>query len=211
MTLSRPHLRRLAVLLVIAGGALLGVYIVPTVYGAAMSEVEIARFRAESASHREWDPARILAYKRSLRVKFELPEAILSIPSVDLEVPVLEGVDELTMNRGAGHIPGTALPGEHGNVGIAGHRDGFFRVLKDVHLGDVVVVERSDATDRYVVEAIDIVDPSDTSDLKFTTASTLTLVTCYPFHFVGSAPQRYVVRAALVSTTPSTAPHPSGD
>jgi sortase A len=210
LTLSRPHLRKLAVLLVIAGSALLGVYIVPTVYGAAMSHVEIAEFRAESASHREWDSARILAYKRSLTVKFALPEAILNIPSVDLEVPVLEGVDELTMNRGAGHIPGTALPGEPGNVGIAGHRDGFFRVLKDVHLGDVIEVERTDATDRYVVEAIDIVSPSDTSDLQSTTASTLTLVTCYPFHFVGSAPQRYVVRAALVSTTPS-AQTPSGD
>jgi len=210
LTSSRPHLRKLGGLLVIAGSALLAVYLVPTVYGAAMSHVEIAEFRAESASHREWDSARILAYKRSLSLKFPPPEAILRIPRIGLEVPVLEGVNDLTMNRGAGHIPGTALPGERGNVGIAGHRDGFFRGLKGVAPGDVIDVERFTGTDHYSVQKIDIVSPSDTSDLKATTGATLTLVTCYPFHFVGSAPQRYVVRAALVSSTPS-AQTPSGD
>jgi sortase A len=210
LTSSRPHLRKLGGLLVIAGSALFAVYLVPTVYGAAMSHAAIAQFRAENASHRDWDSARILAYKRSLSVKFPPPEAILRIPRIGLEVPVLEGVDDLTMNRGAGHIPGTALPGQPGNVGIAGHRDGFFRGLKDIAPGDTIDVERAAATDHYAVQKIDIVAPSDTSDLKSTTASTLTLVTCYPFHFVGSAPQRFVVRASLVSSTPS-AQTPSGD
>jgi sortase A len=211
LTLSRPHLRKLGGLLVIAGSALLGVYLVPTVYGAAMSHVAIAQFRAENSSHREWDSARILAYKRSLSIKFPPPEAILRIPRLGLEVPVLEGVDDLTMNRGAGHIPGTALPGQPGNVAIAGHRDGFFRSLKDIVPGDVINVDRPTGTDHYAVQKIDIVSPSDISDLKSTTASTLTLVTCYPFHFVGSAPQRYVVRASLVSSTPFAAQNPSGD
>jgi sortase A len=211
LTLSRPHLRKLGALLIMAGSALLGVYLVPTVYGAAMSHVAIAQFRAENASHREWDSARILAYKRSLAVKFPPPEAILRIPRLGLEVPVLEGVDDLTMNRGAGHIPGTARPGESGNVAIAGHRDGFFRSLKDIVPGDVIDVDRPNGTDHYAVRKIDIVSPSDITDLKPATGAILTLVTCYPFHFVGSAPERYVVRASLVSTTPIAAQNPSGD
>lgn len=187
--------------LMLAGTLLVGVYVVPTVYGAAMSRLAVAQFRAESSSHREWDSARIRAYQRSLMVKFAPPEAVLRIPKIGLEVPVLEGDDALTLNRGVGHIPGTALPGQVGNVGVAGHRDGFFRGLKDLAAGDVIEMQRAgtgDKTDRYVVRNIAIVMPSDTSLLKNTSDSELTLVTCYPFRYVGSAPQRYVVRAALV-------------
>ena len=195
-----------------AGSLLLGWYVVPTVYGAAMSHVAIAQFRAESRANREWDSSRIRAYERSLNVAFPPPEAILSVPRLSLEVPVLEGVDDLTMNRGAGHIPGTALPGEPGNVAIAGHRDGFFRVLKDVIPGDVIDLHRPGTTDRYIVRELSIVSPSDTSALRNTAGSTLTLVTCYPFRYVGSAPQRYIVRAELVSSPPkSSAQTSSGD
>ena len=185
--------------LMLAGTLLVGVYAVPTVYGAAMSRIAVAQFRAESASHRDWDSARIRAYQKSLLVKFAPPEAVLRIPKIGLEVPVLEGDDALTLNRGVGHIPGTTLPGQVGNVGVAGHRDGFFRGLKDLAAGDVIEMQRAgDKTDRYVVRNVAIVLPSDTSSLKNTTDSELTLVTCYPFRYVGSAPQRYVVRALLV-------------
>jgi sortase A len=194
--------RKLGGLLLLAGTLLVCVYAVPTVYGAAMSRLAVAEFRAQSASHRDWDSARIRAYQRSLLVKFAPPEAVLRIPKIGLEVPVLEGDDALTLNRGVGHIPGTTMPGEAGNVGVAGHRDGFFRGLKDVVPGDVIEMQRGtgadDKTDRYVVRDIAIVMPSDTRLLKDTSESTLTLVTCFPFRYVGSAPQRYVVQAALV-------------
>lgn len=185
--------------LMLAGTLLVSVYAVPTVYGAAMSRIAVAQFRAESASHRDWDSARIRAYQKSLLVKFAPPEAVLRIPKIGLEVPVLEGDDALTLNRGAGHIPGTAMPGQVGNVGVAGHRDGFFRGLKDLAAGDAIEMQRAGAkTDRYVVRNIAIVLPSDTSLLKNTSDAELTLVTCYPFRYIGSAPQRYVVRASLV-------------
>jgi len=187
--------------LMVAGKLLVGVYAVPTVYGAAMSRIAVAQFRAESASHRDWDSARIRAYQRSLLVKFAPPEAVLRISKIGLEVPVLEGDDALTLNRGVGHIPGTAMPGQVGNVGVAGHRDGFFRGLKDLAAGDVIEMQRAgagDTVDRYVVRNVAIVMPADTSLLKNTSGSELTLVTCYPFRYVGSAPQRYVVQASLV-------------
>jgi len=211
LTSPRLHLRQAGSALVIAGAALLAVYLVPTVYGAAMSRLAVAEFRAQSASHREWDSARIRAYQRSLAVKFAPPEAVLRIPRLGLEVPVLEGNDDLTMNRAAGRIPGTARPGERGNVAIAGHRDGFFRPLKDIAAGDRIDLDRPDGqVDHYTVQGFRIVDPSDTSALKATDGATLTLVTCYPFHFVGPAPQRFVVRATLISTSFS-AQNPSGD
>jgi sortase A len=109
----------------------------------------------------------------------------------------------MTLTRGVGHIPGTALPGGPGNVGIAGHRDGFFRRLKDASVGDVIEVQessglRSYRTERYIVRKILVVFPEETSVLKASTASRLTLVTCYPFYYVGAAPQRYVVEADLL-------------
>jgi sortase A len=195
--------RKLGGILILMGSLLLCVYLVPTMYGAAMSRIAIAQFRAQRADHREWNSARILAYQRSLGVSFAAPEAILRVPHVGLEVPVLEGVDELTLNRGAGHVPGTALPGQPGNIAIAGHRDGFFRVLKDVVPGDTIDVQRAGSTDHFRVRSITVVSKSDTSVLKPTADTMLTLVTCYPFHFVGAAPQRYIVRAALLPPNPT--------
>jgi sortase A len=142
-----------------------------------------------------WSPERIKAYEESLRKDFGAPLAILSIPKIGLEVPVLAGTDDLTLNRGVGLIEGTPRPGENGNAGIAGHRDGFFRGLKDIGVGDTIEVSSLSARDSYVVESIRIVQPDDVSVLDPTPAPVLTLVTCYPFYFIGSAPQRYIVRA----------------
>lgn len=123
--------------------------------------------------------------------------AVLRIPKIGVEVPVLEGTDNLTLNYAAGRIRGTARPGEGGNIGIAGHRDTFFRGLKDVSVGDSLQLESSGETAFYIVDRITIVNPEDVGVLKPRSLPTLTLVTCYPFYFVGNAPKRYVVSATL--------------
>ena len=195
--------RKVGVYLIAAGAILSSMYLVPTLYGSAMSHLAIARFRSQSTSNSLWDSARIRANKRTLDLKIPPPEAILRVPRLGIEVPVLEGTSDLTLNRGVGHIPGTALPGQPGNLAITGHRDGFFRPLKDASVGDIIEVQRASQTDRYVVRKIKIVFPTDTSVLNTTTDSTLTLVTCYPFYFVGAAPQRYIVQATLLPSAPS--------
>lgn len=127
-----------------------------------------------------------------------LPVALLRIARVDLEVPVYPDLGERNLNRGAGLIDGTGLPGSDGNVAIAAHRDGYFRALKDVANGDVLELETLHGTRRYRVSAISIVEPTDLWPLEKTGEPAVTLVTCYPFYFVGSAPQRYIVRAVAV-------------
>jgi sortase A len=109
----------------------------------------------------------------------------------------LEGKDDFTLNRAAGHIEATAEPGQDGNVGIAGHRDGFFRVLKDIHQGDAIELITTKQDIRYVVDELLIVNPQDVSVLQPRSRASLTLVTCYPFYFVGSAPQRFIVHALV--------------
>lgn len=126
------------------------------------------------------------------------PMAVLEIPKIQLAVPLLEGTDGRTLSRGVGHIAGTARPGEMGNIGIAGHRDSYFRGLKDIKLGDSIELQTLKGTETYQVDQIDIVEPDDVSVLRPRDAPSLTLVTCYPFHFIGSAPQRYIVRASLM-------------
>ena len=115
-----------------------------------------------------WSPERIKAYEESLRKDFGAPLAVLSIPKIGLEVPVLAGTDDLTLNRAVGLIEGTPRPGEVGNAGIAGHRDGFFRGLKDVGVGDTIEVRSLSARHSYVVESIRIVQPEDVSVLDRT-------------------------------------------
>jgi len=143
-----------------------------------------------------WNPKRVIAYKDSLSAKTDLPLAILRIPKIKLVVPVFNDTDELTLNRGVGRILGTAQIGQLGNLGIAGHRDGFFRGLKDVGRDDIVELIRPGRTDQYVITQVQIVKPEDVSVLASTPTPTLTLVTCFPFCYVGNAPQRYVVTAS---------------
>jgi LPXTG-site transpeptidase (sortase) family protein len=128
----------------------------------------------------------------------ELPVALLSINRVALEVPVFQDISERNLNRGAGLIDGTGLPGSEGNIAIAAHRDGYFRALKDVTKGDVLELETLHGSRQYRVSVISIVEPTDLWPLGDTDEAAVTLVTCYPFYFVGSAPQRYIVRAVAV-------------
>jgi sortase A len=144
-----------------------------------------------------WDEERIRAHNTSLTKDLDTPVAVLRIPKISLEVPVFDRTDSLTLNRAIGRIPGTARLGEQGNIGLAGHRDGFFRALKNVRVGDTMELKSSNGTALYVVDQISIVDPKDVSVLKSRLSPSLTLVTCYPFYFVGSAPQRYIVSASL--------------
>ena len=121
--------------------------------------------------------------------------AVLRVPRIGLEVPVFEGTSDANLDRGAGHIEGTPPPGTAGNVGIAGHRDGFFRGLKDVVLGDAMELETRTGTLRFVVDNLTLVGPEDTWVLDDTPSPRVSLVTCYPFYYQGSAPRRYIVQA----------------
>ena len=151
-----------------------------------------------------WSTERKAAWLNAVKDPGATPLAILRIPRIHLEVPVLEGTDDVSLNRAVGHIADTSTPGMDGNSGIAGHRDGFFRGLKDVAPGDAILLETLRATELYRIERIWIVDPEDVSVLDPTPTRSLTLVTCYPFYFVGSAPRRFIVRAALAEDTPAS-------
>ena len=119
----------------------------------------------------------------------------LDIPRLDLSVVVLQGTSSRMLRRGTGHIESTPLPGEAGNSGIAGHRDTFFRGLKNIRKNDEIQFQTSTELFRFVVDWAKVVAPDDRSVLDPSTGSSLTLVTCYPFYFVGPAPNRFVVRA----------------
>jgi sortase A len=146
-----------------------------------------------------WSSKRIADYHEGNTIRDEAPLAIMSIDTLGLKVPIYNGTDEINLNRGAGRIKGTARIDASGNLGIAGHRDGFFRGLKDIELGDSISMLTYQGSTEFVVSSITIVDPADVSVLAPTDASTITLVTCYPFYFVGHAPKRYIVRGELVS------------
>jgi sortase A len=187
---------------------------------ALASRAAVAKFRAEEwttpadtlspvpdpslgvkVDFRLWSNKRIAAYEESLAEKKDRPIAILRVPKITLEAPVFDDTEELTLNRGVGRIQGTAHVGETGNLGIAGHRDGFFRGLKDIGPGDIVELEASHRKKQYVVEKVQIVSPEDVQVLQPTPEPTLTLVTCFPFYYIGSAPQRYIVTASIQNSS----------
>jgi len=193
---------------------LLSVYFAARIDSAFASHAELRRFweaqkaavkstsvntsphKGEDPDFRLWSQKRIAAYRTSLSSALPTARAVLKIPAINLEVPVLEGTDDLTLNRAVGHIEGTSPPGEDGNVGIAGHRDGFFRGLKDIHPGNAIDLVTQDGSTHYVVDEVVITVPEDVTVLRPRSKPSLTLVTCYPFYFVGSAPQRYIVHAS---------------
>jgi len=208
------RIQRFERILLGCGLTFLAIWGIAQIHGIVASRSAIARFRTKLHStenttvsidpvagapvdFRLWSPNRVTAYKESLTEKKDLPLALLRIHSINLEVPVFDGTDELTLNRGIGRIEGTARIGEIGNIGLAGHRDGFFRVLKDIQLGDSVELVLPDRTENYIVEQTQIVTPDDTQVLAKTLTPTLTLVTCFPFYYVGSAPKRFIVTASL--------------
>ena len=135
-----------------------------------------------------------------------LPEMLLGrlrIPRLNVAAMVREGADSGTLRTAIGHIPGTALPGRAGNVGLAGHRDTFFRALRNIEKDDTIDFETDSGTYRYAVQSTKIVSPRDVSVLAAAGGRTLTLVTCYPFYYIGSAPKRFIVRAVQVTPAAS--------
>jgi sortase A len=119
----------------------------------------------------------------------------MDIPRLGMSVAVLQGTSSRILRLGIGHIAGTPLPGETGNIGIAGHRDTFFRGLKDIRKNDEIQLQTTSGLSRYQVDWMKVVANDDQNVLAPSTESALTLVTCYPFYFVGPAPKRFVVRA----------------
>jgi sortase A len=205
-------------LLLFSGILLTSVFVTNWVYSAIYSHASVQSFWVSQASAqaaaepdsqpqigrpdlRLWSVKRIKAYQASLLVGVPPPLGVLDIPSLQLQVPVLEGTDDLTLDRAVGHISGTAWLSDGGNIGIAGHRDGFFRALKDIHVGDTIDLHSQHGNTHYLVDEIQIVSPDDVSVLEPRAKSSLTLVTCYPFYFVGSAPLRYIVHATAADTS----------
>ena len=202
-------------ILLVVGIFLLTVYVVARLHSRISSRLAVEQFKAaqlevpqnapgsgptrasEEVDFGLWDEKRIQAYKESLLTKTDVPLAVLCIPKLHLEVPVFDGTDELTLNRGVGRIAGTSRLGQGGNVGIAGHRDGFFRGLKDIAEGERIDLVTPNRPETYFVDKVEIVDPDDVHVLKSTPVPSLTLVTCYPFYFIGSAPKRYIVHASI--------------
>jgi sortase A len=135
----------------------------------------------------------------------------IAIPRLGISAMVKEGIDDRTLGLAVGHIPSTALPGETGNVGLAAHRDNLFRNLKDVERDDRITLTTLDNTYVYRVISSQIVNPTEVAVLASSAGEkTLTLVTCYPFYFVGHAPKRFVVRALQAVNTPTAPEAPAG-
>ena len=147
-----------------------------------------------------WSQGRIAHFEESREEEAGDVLALLAIPSLDLEVPLYDGASELHMNLGIARIRGTAQPGDDGNLGIAGHRDGYFRVLEDINFGDELHLTTMDGVLTYKVDELKIVDPSAVDVLDDRGMASITLVTCYPFYFVGHAPERFIVHATLQET-----------
>jgi sortase A len=152
---------------------------------------------------RLWSRGRVKAYKAALQQELPPALAILRIPRLKLEVPVYDGTTDAVLDLAAGRIESTALPGTAGNVGIAAHRDGYFRVLGELKEGDTLVLDTPVAAEQYRVEWIRITIPTDVSVIAPTPGAAVTLVGCYPFYHVGSAPQRFIVRAVPAAVSAS--------
>jgi sortase A len=193
-----------------AGCLLLLVYVVARADSAIGSRAALASAAAmrdatpqyqlpPTPQYRFWSQGRIEAYRASATQEAGPLVGTLQIPSLDLVAPLFADTDELHLNRGVGLIDGMAVPGESGNLGIAGHRDGFFRVLRDIRKGERMEVRTSSSRYVYEVSDVSIVDATDSTLLAPTREPSLTLVTCYPFYFVGPAPRRFVVRGVLTS------------
>ncbi len=158
----------------------------------------------ERHSQEDWSKQRIGAFQLSRAQNVDV-RARLTIPTAGLSVMVLEGTDETTLDRAVGRIPGTAGFDQNGNLGIAGHRDGFFRGLRHVAVDDEMMLSTLNGVTRYRISSLEIVEPKDVEVLEPTPdRRTITLVTCHPFYYVGSAPRRFIVHGEQVSFEPWT-------
>jgi len=164
----------------------------------------IVRFFAGSKAQNPSSPIIVLGHEERKPAAPHVPLLStigrISVPRLRLTAMVREGVDEDTLQRAVGHIPATALPGHAGNVGVAGHRDTFFRSLKNLRRKDEIDFLTLDGNFKYQVESLKVVNPENAGVLAPYPENTLTLVTCYPFYYVGSAPKRFIVLARQIDS-----------
>lgn len=142
--------------------------------------------------------ARLSKNESSKEIPVDLPLGKIEIPRIGLSAVILEGTDGPSLRHGVGHILGTSLPGQSGNVALAGHRDTFFRNLRQVRDRDQIILTTLTGSFHYSVDSFEIVGPQNTSVLKASENHTLTLVTCYPFYYIGPAPRRFIVQAHFI-------------
>ena len=160
----------------------------------AFERAFVEAMSVEDHDRSEWSRERIRRFEASHSESSPVLGR-LEIPAADLSVMVLDGTDDATLDRAVGRIEGTSRPGEAGNLGIAGHRDSFFRGLRHLSGGDEIKLTTLDGIAHYSVSEIRVVDPAAVEGLGTSEHATLTLVTCYPFYYVGAAPQRFIVHA----------------
>lgn len=156
----------------------------------------------ETPDRSDWSAIRVRKYQELKRNHHQMPQAVLRIPVLRLEAEIFSDTEDRSLDLGIGHIEGTARPGENGHIGLAGHRDSYFRRLGDVASDSTIEIVTAHGRWIYAVEDTSIVDPDDVHVLAPTGEPTLTLVTCYPFYFMGNAPQRFIVRARLIRAAP---------
>src|SRR5262245_13174537 len=183
-------MRVLEIVLLVVGLACIGLYVFFTVQ-ADMRQAELERALEDQLRTPETGESATPPRKLS---EGDLVGK-LEIPRLNVSVMVMEGIEDSTLRLGAGHIPGTSFPGASGNVGIAAHRDTFFREIRNIKASDVIRFTTPRGTVAYRVATTKIVPPSDVQVLEPTTEETITLVTCYPFYYIGPAPKRFVVQA----------------
>ncbi len=192
--MREPLRRQVGRALLIAGGlalvACLGVLIDATLFQQSLSR----RLEALGALG-EARPtlSRAAATRREAKASGLVGQ--LEIQRLDLSVMVVEGTGSGVLARGVGHVPGTAFPGERGNVGLAGHRDTYFRPLRNIRSGDRITLRTPDGRFVYRVDRALVVSPRRADLLRGDQRARLTLVTCYPFYYIGPAPRRFVVQA----------------
>ncbi|GEM_PF-5671279 len=203
-----PTLGLLLELTVYAGGAsLLCLALIVVLRG----EIRIAQATEQLPDMQLWSEEAKARYLAAPRADEQTLLGVLRAPAIALEVPVYNSATDLHLDRGAGVIDGMAYPHEPGHIGIAGHRDGYFRAFKDIELGDHIELETLQGLKRFVVDDLRIIEPTELAYLQETDQQRLTIVTCYPFYFAGSAPQRFLVRARPTETELKVGSNTSGE
>jgi sortase A len=183
-------LHRTGTLLFLAGALAVSYVAITLIHAKLYQEAAVKTLEKQISAHQEHTLSLPKAAARQGDVLGRI-----EIPRLGLMIAILEGTSAKTLRLGVGHIKGTALPGEPGNTGIAGHRDTFFRPLKDIRTNDEIQIQTVTGISRYQVDWVQVVAPGDTEILDPAGASSITLITCYPFHLIGAAPERFVVHA----------------
>jgi len=179
-------------------------------YGWSVGDLEIRQMRESRVFDEARSETSIAGAKPRVSAIGRSTIGRISVPRLHLRAMVEEGDDNATLSHAVGHVPGTAFPGSVGNIAMAGHRDSFFRGFGDLRRNDEIDIETLHGAFRYRVDQLSVVDPANTSVLAPTTGKTLTLITCFPFHYIGPAPRRFIVQATQISAASSQDVRKSG-